>query len=427
MPARPAPSTLSGASIMPAEELRVQTHDRPLEARAAMRAGGRVAAAAAAIARGRLGGRLARAATSSRRTPPSQHADAVGAHAFDAHAGRDVLTRRHQHRPRACRREAARSLCRRASAKTPSRRTSPQVVRWPAHSPARRRRRRTSALPRARRARSVSGAGAAMTAGAVRTRCQPQCASVSAKQRQRGEQRDCRGGAPAPRRRRQLAGVTYNPALLATIRMPSSLKPLNPQLALLQPYPFERLRAIVRGRHAEPREVADQPVDRRAQTSDAAVHSRRAAPRAASGLANYPTTAGAPALREAIAGWLARRHRLPALDPTTQVLPVLGSREALFAFAQTVVDASRVGATVVVPNPFYQIYEGAALLAGATPHCVNSRRGERLRAAVARRRRRGLGAHAARLRVLARQSDRPRARRTTNGASCSSCPIATAS
>jgi N-succinyldiaminopimelate aminotransferase len=90
------------------------------------------------------------------------------------------------------------------------------------------------------------------------------------------------------------------------------------------------------------------------------------------GLANYPITAGPPALREAVAAWLKGRHRLVALDPVSQVLPVLGSREALFAFAQTIVDPSRVGATVVVPNPFYQIYEGAALLAGATPHYVNS-------------------------------------------------------
>ena len=89
-------------------------------------------------------------------------------------------------------------------------------------------------------------------------------------------------------------------------------------------------------------------------------------------IANYPTTAGAPALREAIAGWLTRRHGLSGLDAATQVLPVLGSREALFAFAQTVVDGSRPGATVVMPNPFYQIYEGAALLAGAEPYCVNS-------------------------------------------------------
>jgi len=93
---------------------------------------------------------------------------------------------------------------------------------------------------------------------------------------------------------------------------------------------------------------------------------------AIAGLANYPTTAGAPALREAVAAWLVRRHGLPSLDEATQVLPVLGSREALFAFAQTVVDASRPGATVVMPNPFYQIYEGAAVLAGALPYCVNA-------------------------------------------------------
>lgn len=90
------------------------------------------------------------------------------------------------------------------------------------------------------------------------------------------------------------------------------------------------------------------------------------------GLSNYPTTIGVPALREAIAGWIKRRHGLSALDRDTQVLPVLGSREALFAFAQTVVDGSRPGATVLMPNPFYQIYEGAALLAGAEPYCVNS-------------------------------------------------------
>jgi N-succinyldiaminopimelate aminotransferase len=76
-------------------------------------------------------------------------------------------------------------------------------------------------------------------------------------------------------------------------------------------------------------------------------------------------------LREAIAAWLTRRHGLASLDAATQVLPVLGSREALFAFTQTLIDASRVGATGVVPNPFYQIYEGAALLAGATPYCIN--------------------------------------------------------
>lgn len=93
---------------------------------------------------------------------------------------------------------------------------------------------------------------------------------------------------------------------------------------------------------------------------------REALAGALDGLAAYPATAGTPALREAIAGWLARRYRIPSPDPQTGVLPVNGSREALFAFAQTVIDPTRP-AKVVCPNPFYQIYEGAALLAGATP------------------------------------------------------------
>jgi N-succinyldiaminopimelate aminotransferase len=146
---------------------------------------------------------------------------------------------------------------------------------------------------------------------------------------------------------------------------------MNPRLPLLQPYPFERLRELFAGnappaglrpinlgigepRHPTPRLIVDALAE------------------GAAALANYPMTAGAPALREAIAGWLARRHRLHALDPATQVLPVLGSREALFSFAQTVLDASRAEPVVVIPNPFYQIYEGAALLGGAAPWCVNA-------------------------------------------------------
>ena len=147
---------------------------------------------------------------------------------------------------------------------------------------------------------------------------------------------------------------------------------MNPLLRLLQPYPFERLRAlhasveanatkrminvsIGEPKHATPKLILDALAEG-----------------AATGLANYPTTIGQVALREAIANWLCRRHALPALDAATQVLPVLGSREALFSFGQTVIDGSRVGATVVVPNPFYQIYEGAALLAGASTYCVNA-------------------------------------------------------
>ena len=79
--------------------------------------------------------------------------------------------------------------------------------------------------------------------------------------------------------------------------------------------------------------------------------------RDSSGIAHYPMTIGTPALRETIAGWLCRRHRLAAVDPGREVLPVLGSREALFSFAQTVLDPTLPGQLVVMPNPFYQIYD----------------------------------------------------------------------
>jgi N-succinyldiaminopimelate aminotransferase len=146
---------------------------------------------------------------------------------------------------------------------------------------------------------------------------------------------------------------------------------VNPRLSRLQPYPFERLRQLLAGVTTNPaRTPINLSIGEPKHPTPKLILDALAA--GGPSLANYPTTAGAPALREAIAAWLIRRHRLSALDPATQVLPVLGSREALFAFAQTVVDASRVGATVVVPNPFYQIYEGAAILAGALPYCVNA-------------------------------------------------------
>jgi N-succinyldiaminopimelate aminotransferase len=144
---------------------------------------------------------------------------------------------------------------------------------------------------------------------------------------------------------------------------------MNPRLARLHPYPFERWRTLTRGivpnpalepialgigepRHATPTLIEEAVV------------------KALPGLARYPATAGEPALREAVAAWLHRRYGVSA-DPATQVLPVAGSREALFAFAQAVIDPTRAdGALVVCPNPFYQIYEGAALLAGANVHYV---------------------------------------------------------
>ncbi|MBN7797540.1 succinyldiaminopimelate transaminase [Parahaliea mediterranea] len=144
---------------------------------------------------------------------------------------------------------------------------------------------------------------------------------------------------------------------------------MNPQLALLQPYPFEKLRelfadiqpspehspialSIGEPRHPSPPFV----LERLAQHLDK--------------LANYPATRGGDQLRGAIAGWLERRFGLRSVDPERQVLPVNGTREALFAFAQTVIEPGRDGA-VMSPNPFYQIYEGAALLAGTRPQFID--------------------------------------------------------
>ena len=135
---------------------------------------------------------------------------------------------------------------------------------------------------------------------------------------------------------------------------------MNPLLARLNPYPFERLRALTGGKPAEINLSIGEPK----HPTPPLVKEALAA--ALDGLATYPLTAGTPELREAISGWLARRYGIPAPDPATQVLPVNGSREALFAFAQTLIDPTR-NARVVCPNPFYQIYEGAALLAGAAP------------------------------------------------------------
>jgi N-succinyldiaminopimelate aminotransferase len=145
---------------------------------------------------------------------------------------------------------------------------------------------------------------------------------------------------------------------------------MNPRLNRLHPYPFERLRALTRDikpnpaftpislgigepKHPTPELIKQSIIDN------------------LQGLASYPATAGEPALRNTIAGWVQRRYGV-TVDAATQVLPVSGSREALFALAQTVIDPTRPNATVVCPNPFYQIYEGAALLAGAQTAFVNS-------------------------------------------------------
>jgi N-succinyldiaminopimelate aminotransferase len=145
---------------------------------------------------------------------------------------------------------------------------------------------------------------------------------------------------------------------------------LNPLLGRLQPYPFEKLRALTAGVTPNPA-LAPINLSIGEPKHPTPEFVKAALAGALQGLSAYPATAGTPALREAIAAWLARRYALPALDAATEVLPVNGSREALFAFAQTVIDPAGGAARVACPNPFYQIYEGAALLAGAQPVFLN--------------------------------------------------------
>jgi N-succinyldiaminopimelate aminotransferase len=150
---------------------------------------------------------------------------------------------------------------------------------------------------------------------------------------------------------------------------------VNPLLDSLQTYPFEKLRVLfkdVTPPAALPHisfGIGEPKHPTPALIRDAVIASL-------GGLASYPATLGSPALRESIANWVTKRYQLPPVDPATEVLPVAGSREALFALAQTVIDpkrnASGEPAIVLCPNPFYQIYEGAALLAGAQPYFANS-------------------------------------------------------
>ncbi|WGL16581.1 succinyldiaminopimelate transaminase [Microbulbifer bruguierae] len=142
---------------------------------------------------------------------------------------------------------------------------------------------------------------------------------------------------------------------------------MNPNLQQLQPYPFAKLATLKEGiegpadlahialsigepKHAPPAFVRDELIDNLDK------------------LASYPLTKGLDSLRQTIAQWLCQRFNLESVCADTEVIPVNGTREALFAFAQAVVSP---GAKVVMPNPFYQIYEGAAFLAGATPHFIN--------------------------------------------------------
>ena len=145
---------------------------------------------------------------------------------------------------------------------------------------------------------------------------------------------------------------------------------MNPLLQRLQPYPFERLRHLHAGVTTNPdyAPISLGIGEPRHATPELIKNALSAN---LSGLASYPSTLGEPALRQTLADWLDGRYGI-TVNPATQILPVNGSREALFALAQTVIDPNRPGATVVCPNPFYQIYEGAALLAGAQPYFVPS-------------------------------------------------------
>ncbi|MEO5797515.1 MAG: succinyldiaminopimelate transaminase [Rhodoferax sp.] len=173
---------------------------------------------------------------------------------------------------------------------------------------------------------------------------------------------------------------------------------MNPLLSTLQPYPFERLKQLFASVTPNPAYRAiSLGIGEPKHATPAFIETAMLG--GIKGLSGYPATGGEPALRTAMAQWVQRRYGL-ALDPATQVLPVNGSREALFAFAQTVIDPTQPGArpapgrpkaggtpsggsdahevasvgapVVVCPNPFYQIYEGAALLAGATPYYAPS-------------------------------------------------------
>ncbi|WP_373975360.1 succinyldiaminopimelate transaminase [Chitinibacter sp. SCUT-21] len=145
---------------------------------------------------------------------------------------------------------------------------------------------------------------------------------------------------------------------------------MSPRLELLHPYPFQKLRqlfsdlspnpalnhinlSIGEPKHPAPQLVKDALMDNLA------------------GLSSYPATLGSDELRQSISQWIAQRYNIAAPNPATEILPVNGSREALFAFAQAVIDPSADNPVVLSPNPFYQIYEGAALLAGAEPWYVN--------------------------------------------------------
>jgi N-succinyldiaminopimelate aminotransferase len=146
---------------------------------------------------------------------------------------------------------------------------------------------------------------------------------------------------------------------------------MNPDLSLLHPYPFEKL-AQLKAECTPPKELAHIALSIGEPKHPTPGFITEAVIEHLHGLSLYPTTAGTLELRQAISQWLDRRFKLNGhIDCATQVLPVNGTREALFAFAQAIIDRTQEAPLVVMPNPFYQIYEGAAILAGAEPHFLN--------------------------------------------------------
>ena len=145
---------------------------------------------------------------------------------------------------------------------------------------------------------------------------------------------------------------------------------MNAHLSKLQPYPFQRLRELFSGITPNPEykavnlSIGEPKHDTPALIKEALINNL-------SGLASYPTTAGVLELRQAISNWANRRYGV-YLNAETEVIPVNGSREALFAFTQAIIDSSKNKPIVISPNPFYQIYEGAAFLAGAEPYFLNT-------------------------------------------------------
>ncbi len=146
---------------------------------------------------------------------------------------------------------------------------------------------------------------------------------------------------------------------------------MSPRLSLLQPYPFAKLRQLMAGVTPNPalkpiNLSIGEPKHPTPQLVKDALLANLA------GLESYPAALGSDALRQSISEWITRRYGIAAPDPASEIVPVNGSREALFAFAQAVIDPTPNEKPVVLsPNPFYQIYEGAALLAGAEPYYVN--------------------------------------------------------